>query len=278
MKIAVHLHVFYKDLLPDYLEKLNNLEGCDYDLFVTTTHKDDEIESIVKDFNPKAIVKIVENNGYDIGPFVDFLHQINLNDYDYILKLHTKNSKGKSMVRLGFLRINRELWAKKLVDPIVGTKEIFQHNLSFLNMEPQIGMIADWALVVSVKGHSIKSLYDWFLNEAKKLKLKHVEKAKFVAGTMFLARANIFQVIKDNYTVNSFEQTNPNENDGTKAHLLERLLGAIVYSNGYYIKRVNFTLSLLKNLSIYTFFYQKKRNKKGNTIIKILKIPVYYKK
>ena len=35
-------------------------------------------------------VEIVKNLGFDLGPFVHVLNEVNLNDYSYVIKLHTK--------------------------------------------------------------------------------------------------------------------------------------------------------------------------------------------
>ena len=74
MKIAVHLHLFYKEMAGLFLNKLKNLPPNSFDLFVTLSNKDDElIEQIQKSY-PQAKIKVIENRGYDIGPFIYFLH------------------------------------------------------------------------------------------------------------------------------------------------------------------------------------------------------------
>ena len=84
MKTAVHLHLYYMDQLPEIISKLQNMDksGIDYDLYVTMTAKDEEAEAEIKQIFPKAMIWQVENRGYDIGPFIDFLHKINLDNYD----------------------------------------------------------------------------------------------------------------------------------------------------------------------------------------------------
>ena len=98
--LAVHLHLYYTEQLPNIIKYLKSLEDVDYDLFVTMVEIDKGIEEQIKAFNKKANIRVVENRGYDIGPFVDFLHKINLDDYKYILKLHTKGNTSFNHVKL----------------------------------------------------------------------------------------------------------------------------------------------------------------------------------
>ena len=74
MKIAVHLHLYYFNQLPKVLSYLKSLEGIDYDLFVTMVQENKDVEQQLKTFNPNTNIFVVENRGYDIGPFIDFLH------------------------------------------------------------------------------------------------------------------------------------------------------------------------------------------------------------
>ena len=74
MKLAVHVHVFYKNLWPELKGYLGNVT-VPYDLYVTLVEDDKNLISDIKNFNKKTKVWVVENRGYDIGPFVDFLNK-----------------------------------------------------------------------------------------------------------------------------------------------------------------------------------------------------------
>ena len=49
--------------------------GIDYELYVTMTAKDEKVETKIKQAFSEATIWQVENRGYDIGPFIDFLHK-----------------------------------------------------------------------------------------------------------------------------------------------------------------------------------------------------------
>ena len=94
MKILVHLHLYYQDMLEQMLDLLKSLDKVDYDLYVTTSPDFSEQEKI-KNFHTQSQILPVPNRGYDLAPFVYVLQQVNLDEYDYIIKLHTKRDLPK---------------------------------------------------------------------------------------------------------------------------------------------------------------------------------------
>ena len=89
--LLVHLHLFYKEQLDFMINKLKNISNCKWDLYVTMPVENNEIEEKLKKFKPNTKIIIVDNIGYDIWPFIQVVQSINLDNYDYILKIHTKN-------------------------------------------------------------------------------------------------------------------------------------------------------------------------------------------
>ena len=91
-KIAVHLHVFYSDLLEEFLEAFQGFK-FPYDLFITTDteEKAAEIEYALKSYHQTAQVLVTGNIGRDILPMLKLKEQ--LGAYDYIGHFHTKKSK-----------------------------------------------------------------------------------------------------------------------------------------------------------------------------------------
>ena len=71
-KLAVHLHLYYTEQLPEILKYLRNLNKIEYDLFVTIVKDDQNVITQLKTFNPQAKIWVVENRGYDIGPFASY--------------------------------------------------------------------------------------------------------------------------------------------------------------------------------------------------------------
>ena len=283
--LAVHLHLFYIEQLPRILPHLKSLNGVGYDLFVSMVQKNKAVEKQIKDFNPKAQIYIVENKGYDIGPFIDFLHKIDLDQYKYILKIHTKNEKTSNLTYLNNKRFDNKLWKELLFDALLNSKKDVLKKLDLFEQNPKIGMISSRFCITAEK-----RCYDSLLPQINNVMLEcgfnKVDSLHFVAGTMFYVRTDLLKPLL-RYTINDFSITNGTLKDGTFAHAMERVLGALVESQSYLLygckhKNNPFKLKnnyhlrmLLFSLKRFIFQYKKTKHRK---LVKIFKIPVYSKK
>lgn len=91
-KIAIHLHVFYVDLLEEFLTVFKTYSFA-YDLYITTNteEKSAEIQVILSQYDMVAQIQITGNIGRDVLPMLHLKEQ--LKQYDYIGHFHTKKSK-----------------------------------------------------------------------------------------------------------------------------------------------------------------------------------------
>ncbi|WP_288622519.1 rhamnan synthesis F family protein [uncultured Streptococcus sp.] len=110
-KIAVHLHVFYVDLLEDFLGAFKNFHFA-YDLFITTDNdtKKSEIEAILNQNAKNARIFVTGNIGRDILPMLKLKEY--LSEYDYIGHFHTKKSKEADFWA-------GESWRNELIDMLI---------------------------------------------------------------------------------------------------------------------------------------------------------------
>lgn len=110
-KIAVHLHVFYPDLLSEFITAFNNF-SFDYDLYITTDteNKKSEILSLLSGFSHEVEIHVTGNVGRDILPML--LLKEKLSQYDYVGHFHTKKSKEADFWA-------GESWRKELIDMLV---------------------------------------------------------------------------------------------------------------------------------------------------------------
>lgn len=273
-KLAVHLHLYYIDQLPLVLKYLNVLKNIDCDLFVTMVEKNAAVENKIKSLYPNAKIWLVENRGYDIGPFIDFLHHIDLNQYTYVLKLHTKGLKSPNYTLLNGKRFDNALWSKVLWESMLATKEHLQANLQIMDHNLQYNMLGSkYCLTSSPKDYV--NLLPQINAELKALNLAPTDKLSFIAGSMFLIRASVLKSLL-HYSLSDFPYTDGSIKEGTLAHVIERICGYLaqnIYSVDYRRYTLGFTYVALKR-----FLYQKKQTKRGTQVIKICKIPVYSRK
>lgn len=273
-KLAVHLHLYYIEQLPLVLKYLCALQNTDFDLFITMVEKNATAESKIKSLYPHVKIWQIENRGYDIGPFIDFLHHIDLNNYQYILKVHTKGLHSPNYTLLNGRRFDSALWSKVLWESMLANKERLQENLQILDNNTQYDMLGSkYCLTSSPKDYV--NLLPQINDELQTLGLIKPDKLSFIAGSMFLAKASIFKPLLY-YSLADFSPTDGSVKEGTLAHVIERICGCLaqkIYPLTYGSYTFGFTYVALKR-----FLYQKKQTKRGTQVIKICKIPVYSKK
>lgn len=275
MKLAVHLHLYYQEQLSSIIAYLRSLNGVDYDLYVTMTEQSDDSLQQIKSFKPDAIILKVDNRGYDIGPFIEFLNHINLDSYDYILKLHTKGQQKECYTKINLCRLNNALWHNILFSALLKSPDTVAKNFKILKDNPKIGMLgAAYCLTDEPRlyGHMLSQINA----ELQTMGFKPCTRLSFIAGTMFLTRASLLKPLQK-YKISDFMPTDGKIKEGTKAHIFERLFGAVIAAQGceiFGIKQCTSKLQLIF-IAISRFFYQKKHTKNGKTLIKICKIPVY---
>ncbi|MFI3125166.1 rhamnan synthesis F family protein [Streptococcus suis] len=110
-KVAVHLHVFYVDLLQEFLTAFTYF-AFDYDLFITTDRKEKvvEIEKILVENSRSSEIVVTGNIGRDVLPMLK-LKEV-LQGYDYVGHFHTKKSKEADFWA-------GESWRKELIEMLV---------------------------------------------------------------------------------------------------------------------------------------------------------------
>lgn len=273
----VHVHVYYPTLWPELSLCLKSISKYAFKLVVTLVKSDSDLESRIKSDWPSANIVIVENLGFDLGPFFSVLMKENLSEYSYIIKLHTKRD---IPTKESFAWFAGARWRNALLK-FIRTPEIFDKVLSRFESHPEIGMHGPNISTFNklTDDHIAHRATNAFL-------LKHgftPMKYKFVAGTMFMVRAELFEKAKEiKVTHNDFEIPDETHEGCQLAHMFERFCGYIVCCQGYKIvdcttnvmwsRFVYFLLNLRKIVmdSIFTV----RITKRNKLLIKILKIPV----
>lgn len=241
-KVLVHLHLYYFNQVNYIINKLKNINNCDWDLYITICEENQKIIQKILKFKPDTHIIKVKNIGYDIWPFISVLNEVDLNNYDFILKIHTKNTRNLKRTYYG----TNYTWRNLLMDALLKNKKIYNSNLYKLIQNPQIGMIASKSTLAPM-GNSIKEdsiMYDEF---CKRYNIK-IPKGNFVAGTMFIARAKCFQIIKTmNIKEKDFVKDQHTNDTGTNAHVIERIFSRIIEYQNFKIETSHNKLYEFKN-------------------------------
>ncbi len=147
-KIAVHLHVFYVDLLQEFLNSFETFK-FDYDLFITTDSKEKELEirSIIGENKIIADISVFSNIGRDILPMLKLKEKLSI--YSYIGHFHTK----KSTLAVDYLI--GQSWRRELVNMLVDSSNSIVSN--FVHQEDLGVVIAD--IPTAFRYHNM--VYSW---------------------------------------------------------------------------------------------------------------------
>lgn len=200
-----------------------------YDLIVTHVLDLKEVEGDIKKFKSDVFFVRVPNRGFDIGAFVHVLNLVDLSNYEYIVKLHTKRTMGRFIYR--GLNLSGDSWRNRLVS-FISSPEQFNRCLSIFQMRSDVGMIAHHELITPIDEDE-----DTYSMERQKRIISdrgwEYIPYYFVAGTMFMARSECFILLAKEFTIHDF----PTSERGVQqlAHVLERLIGYFVYREHYVI-------------------------------------------
>ena len=231
--VAVHAHIFYKDIINEIIFKTNNIP-IKFDLYITTDTKQKmEFFHNYTELNSKAnnvSIKIIENKGRDILPFLIQMKEV-IHKYKYLCHLHSKKSVHRP--NLG------KKWRIYLFNNLLGTTEIISEILSDFENNNKLGFIFPQNYYKILK-HTI------YLRAKEKQKMNYLfrkilpgykfsyKNFDFPAGDMFWARTKaIYQIFKID-----LRHDIPKEK-GSKfiLYALERFWLFIVKKNGYYYKK-----------------------------------------
>lgn len=226
-RIAVHVHLYYPDLAAEVARYLRNMP-FGFDLLVSVT--DDTGRSACHTaFRalPKLLnmrVETVPNRGRDIAPMICTFGSV-LREYDYVGHIHTKKSLYNDGATHG--------WREYLYGSLLGGKARLRRIFALLHQGD--GMVYPQTF------HRVPYAgCCWMANReagrawVARLGLAHFPPGyfDFPVGSMFWARADVLRPLFDaGITLEHFDEEQ-GQNDGTFAHVMERLLGIVAAESG----------------------------------------------
>jgi lipopolysaccharide biosynthesis glycosyltransferase len=233
-KILVHLHLYYPDQLEYMLAVIDQISGVDMDLYVTQVTRNKPCEVLIHKKYPDAKILTLENGGYDVYPFLVVLKQGRLSQYDYILKLHTKNSRQPGQDSVYGVPVPGNTWRDKLIEALLRDQTTFLSCLKILSNDESVGCVAAKEFIFSTSDNNEERNYNlpyW----RGRLALSCSE--HYVGGSMFLARAYPFEKLLSS-GVSSEDFSSPSyatKDSKNLGHVFERLLGLVIGSEGLLI-------------------------------------------
>lgn len=228
--IAVHLHLYYEDLLEEFCEYLNNITEP-FDLYISCKSGGDiaAIRNCAKKISNvrTIIVRETQNRGRDIAPFY-VLFREELLTYECLLHIHSKKSL--------YTGEEKAEWRHWALDGVLKNKTSVAETLHYLkNAEPKAGLV--FGEMTSTL--PLMALH-WLRNESKGRELCNRLNIKFEnnmffypVGSFFWARSDAIRPLFDlNLTYEDFDEE-CGQIDATLAHALERVVACLVKQRGF---------------------------------------------
>jgi lipopolysaccharide biosynthesis protein len=229
-RLAVVVHVYYPELLPELLSHLAVIP-VPFDLLLTNASGSPLDDAALHVGNLRQARQfIVPNHGRDILPLISLVNAGLLDPYELVLKVHTKKSEWRA--DHGALDGTGDSWRTALLGDLLDSTGNVSRILGNFAEDPGLGLITAQG---SVLGKEF-----WGGNEAitrdllRRIQLPlETDVLRFAAGSMYWIRGFILQGLRAfDLSADDFEPE-AGQIDGTTAHAIERIVGIVAREAGY---------------------------------------------
>ena len=138
-RILCIVHCYYPELVRELADCIANVSSP-HDVVVT--YSTPAALAAAKACFPDARFMACENVGFDVWPFLKALDGASLEDYDYVLKLHTKCDRPSDVpFRMNHSDFSGSKWREYLLS-FVRTREDWEASLARMESDPSVNMVA----------------------------------------------------------------------------------------------------------------------------------------
>ena len=257
LKGFAHIHIYYENQVDYFVKILSILSDFNCKIFITYINLEAENIYKLKNSNKNTELIKVDNIGFDVYPFLQILYNLTLDDYDYVLKLHTKNFR-KELLSLNHFKYYGYGWRDMLIQPLIKNKKTFEKNLKILMSNDNIGAICTKKLIMDL-GFELEKIKKDEYEFLQKYNYKMLEKWHYCSGTMFLAKPFYFNKIKELNLNENFFKDEKKETGlcNNPAATIERIFGYFIETQGGKIYGINDFILYLKTYIIARYYKYK---------------------
>jgi lipopolysaccharide biosynthesis protein/tetratricopeptide (TPR) repeat protein len=222
--LAVIVHAYYLDILPEILSRCGSYEGQAHFVFTTPPSQSSQLEAMLEGFAHSYEILPVDNRGRDVAPFLQALAHIWERRFRYVLKLHTKKSTHRG---------DGGQWLQEFLGALADGRRL-SAIIATLEHAPDIGLVGPASQVLPMNTY-------WGSNAARVQALARrlgvddldFRNRLFIAGTMFLARLEALEPLMALSLTSADFEIEEGQVDGTLAHALERLISVAADVAGF---------------------------------------------
>lgn len=217
---GVILHLHYPEVFEQLAQQLAvAFPDGDMDLFVTVTTG--ELAQAARARFPGAYIRLVENRGRDILPFVLMYRLIHQMGYRTVCKLHSKRS---------VYRPDGHELLEGLIQPLIGSATTASQAIRRFQEDDSLGMLVPRRFLLKVTRRNISSNIT-HLDRLEQLTGVRYGYTDFAAGTMFWFRPEALSHLLA-LKPECFDSERGLA-DGTLAHAVERMMTSWSRASGY---------------------------------------------
>lgn len=236
-KIALFLHIFFEDQIENCLKYAQSMPE-EADIFITTD-TEDKIKKIYHVANEMGLSKIkpilVENRGRDVSALLvgcrDFVM-----DYDLVCFAHDKKTTQFKPYTIG------KSFSYKCFENVLGSKEYVLNIIDTFENNQRLGMLvppppnhaAFYGLHGTEWGDNFGNTVSVCAKLGMSINIDITKEPIAPLGTMFWFRTVALKKLFDQGWEYHDFPAEPNENDGTILHAIERVYPFVAQNAGYY--------------------------------------------
>lgn len=236
-RFAIVAHVYYPEVWPEIATILRLIPDA-FDLIITTVPDREELSRAIRQDFPDADIRVFENRGRDVRPFLCLLEEGRLDRYPYVCKIH-----GKKSVDGGRVALLGNIWRNRLMFDLLAAPGVIDRVLAIFDEYPRAGMVGSRAYRYPSDYFDLKA--SWGKNRETVLAIANrmgipaaLFKLDFFGGTMFWARPEALSPLRELKLSAAFAQEQ-GRLDGALEHALERLFSTAVEAAGYMLASVD---------------------------------------
>lgn len=228
-KIAIHIHLYYTDLLEEFCKYLSNMP-YHFDVLISITNNDGDKKGKIRNaisevpMVDQCIIRSLPNRGRDVAPFFVGFGDL-IGKYEFVAHIHTKKSL--------YTGCEQVEWRDYLLDQLLGNKTNIMKIFWEFKNNSRLGLIYPKPSTnIPYVAFTWLSNRNIGLSLLKKLGIRFPGTTYFdySAGTMFWARtAAIKKLYSGVLRLDDFP-IEEGQTDGTVAHAIERIICMVVNS------------------------------------------------
>jgi len=232
LRIAVALHLYYVELWDEF-ETLLLGWSRPFQLFLTLNEPNSNLEVRVLSSFPGSTIRIVENRGRDVRPFLILLEESAFEPYDLVCKVHGKRSFGGGRLPI-FGDVMRRLALLELIANAAQVEAV----LDRFGGDPRLGLVGPQSLLSRSLPESLRDAIGPLNRVAVEAIAARLgapirdEIFDFFEGTMFWARPGALRRLRNLGLSREFD-AEAGHLDGALEHAVERIFNHAVRTEGY---------------------------------------------